>query len=93
MLLVADEDISDADRKDLAAILERRHGKVKLILVDENPRAVIVKTTNVVAPLLRGPDNVLTVGGKRLASVLTSGAVGNLKRRAKEAAGNGQVHE
>ena len=93
MLLVADADLSEAERKDLAAVLERRHGKVKLIAVEGNPRAVIVKTTNEVAPLLRDPESALTVGGKKLASVLTSGAVVNLKRRASEAAANGKVHE
>lgn len=91
--MVADADLSEAERKGLSAILEGRHGKVKLIAVEGNPRAVIVKTTNEVAPLLRSPENGLAIGGKKLTSVLTSGAVGNLKRRASEAAANGKVHE
>lgn len=90
---MADAEISEADKKDLSSILEQRHGKVKLISVDSNPKAVIVKTTNMAAPLLRNVENTLTVGGKSLTPVLTSGAVGNLKRRASEAALNGKVHE
>ena len=82
VLLMANADLSDAEMRDLAAILKERHGEVKLISVNENPRAIIVKTTNYVAPSLRG-DLVLAASGKRLVSVSTSGAVGNLKRRAK----------
>ncbi len=68
-----------------------RRGPAKAIAVKGNPRAVIVKTSNLVAPLLRGDGRDLHVGGKRLVSVLTSGAIGNLKKRATEAAANGQV--
>jgi len=88
---LADAELSDADRKELAAILEGRHGKVKVIAVEGNGRAVIVKTTNQVAPLLRDEGSPLIVGGKKLAPVLTSGAIGNLKNRATEAAANGKV--
>lgn len=93
VLLVADADLSEADKKELTTILEARHGKVKLISVRGNSRAVIVKTTSEAAPLLRDPGARLGVGGKGLVSVLTSGAVGNLKRRASEAAADGEVHE
>lgn len=93
VLLIADADLSEKEKKDLGSVLERRHGKVKLISVDGNPRALIVKTDNRVAPILRAPENTLTIGGKTLKTVLTSGAVVNLKRRASEAHPNGEVHE
>jgi hypothetical protein len=93
VLLVADSDVSESERKELAAILEARHGRVKLVAIEGNPRAVIVKTTEDIARLIRNPGEGLTVRGKRLVSVLTSGAVGKLKRRASEAPTNGQVHE
>ncbi|HUH82710.1 MAG TPA: hypothetical protein VLX33_02385 [Nitrososphaerales archaeon] len=93
VLLVADDVISESERKTLRSILERRHQGDKLIEVRGNPRAVIVKTTNEVASSFRGAEGGLTVGGKKLTSVLTSGAVVNLKRRASEARANGQVHE
>jgi hypothetical protein len=93
VLLLADAGVSESERKELATVLEERHGRVKLIAVEGNPRAVIVKTNNEVAPLLRDPQRELVVGGKRLVAVLTSGGVGKLKRRASEAANNGKVHE
>ena len=93
ILFAADGELTGADIKELATLVERRHHGAKVIEVAGNPRAVILKTTNEAAPLLRVPQAGLTVGGKRLTSVLTSGAVGNLKRRASGAKGNGQVHE
>ncbi len=92
VLLVADWAISESEKKTLRSIIERRHPGDKLIEVQENPRAVIVKTTNEIAPSFRA-EGAPTIGGRRLTAVLTSGAVGNLKKRAAEAASNGQVHE
>jgi hypothetical protein len=82
VLLVADGELSDGDRRDLSVMLERRHGKVTIIPVVKNPRAVIVKTTNAVAPLLRETSGELHLGGKRLVTILTSGSIGKLKNRA-----------
>ena len=82
VLLVADGELSAGDRRDLSAILEKRHGKVTVIPVERNPRAVIVKTTNSVAPLLREMSGELHLDGKRLVTVLTSGSIGKLKSRA-----------
>jgi hypothetical protein len=93
VLLLADADLSDAETKQLSALLEERHPGARLIAVEDNPRAAIVKTTAEVAPLFRDPANRLTIGGKRLTPVLTSGAIGNLKRRASGGAANGKVHE
>lgn len=93
VLLVADEDISESERKVLRTVIERRHPGDRLIEIPGNPRAVIVRTTNEVAPSFRADGGAPTAGGKRLTPVLTSGGVGNLKRRAAEAATNGQVHE
>ena len=93
VLLVADGEISEGEMKKLAAILEQRHRGVKLIRVRDNDHAVVVKTTNAIAPLLRLPQGRVIVGGKTLMTVLTSGAIGKLKKRASEMAVNGQVHE
>jgi len=93
VLFTAEEALSEGEGRQLAEILERRYGKVKVIPVDGNPRAVIVKTTNRTAPLLRALDPKLTVHGKSLTTVLTSGAIGKLKRRAAPAVANGKVHE
>jgi hypothetical protein len=93
VLLVADSELSEHEMKMLRSVIERRHPGDKLIEVQGNPRAVIVKTTNEVAPSFRTTEGAATIGGKKLTAVLTSGAVGNLKRRAAGAATNGQVHE
>jgi hypothetical protein len=82
LLLVADGELSDGDIRDLSVILERRHGKMTVIPVEKNSRAVIVKTTNSLAPLLRQTSGELRPGGKRLVTVLTSGSIGKLKSRA-----------
>ena len=84
VLLVAGEDLSESDMKELSSLLEARHGKVKVIPLESNPRAVIVKTTNAVAPLLRAQSGELRLGEKRLSTVLTSGSIGKLKSRASE---------
>jgi len=84
VLLVADRELSERDRRDLSSMLEGRHGKVTVIPVEKNPRAVIVKTTDSVAPLLREMSGKLCLGGKRLVTVLTSGSIGKLKSRAAE---------
>ncbi|HYB07386.1 MAG TPA: hypothetical protein VEB87_04435 [Nitrososphaerales archaeon] len=93
VLLLADEDLSEPDWRDLSAIMEKRQWKVKLIAVEGNRRAVIVKTGSEFAFKLRDTGNQLSLGRKRLRPVLTSGAIGNLKRRATEGATNGKIHE
>ena len=95
VLLLAGGDLSEGELKELGRILEQRHGKLKLIQVQGNRRAVIVKTTNIVAPVFREQGGRMTIGGKELVAVLTSGAIGKLKKRASwsETQGHGQVPE
>jgi hypothetical protein len=88
---MADGDLSPEELKDLAEVLEKKYGKVKMIPLKENPKAVVVKTDNEIAPMLREPERALLIGRRRIETVLTSGAIVNLKRRASEAATNGQV--
>ena len=82
VLLVAEGELSEGDRRDLSVMLERRYGRVTVIPVEKNPRAAIVKTTSSVVPLLREMSGELHLGGKRLMTVLTSGSIGKLKSRA-----------
>ena len=93
VLLVSERDASETEKKELRAKVERMYRGAKLIEVGGNSRAVILKTTNEVAPLMKGPEWSLEVEGNRWRAALTSGAVGNLKRRAKGVGANGQVHE
>jgi hypothetical protein len=71
--------------------MDRRHQPTKVISVKGSPRTLIVKTTNEVAPKLRGDSESIVIGGKRLVTVLTSGAIVNLKKRASRAGANGKV--
>jgi len=90
---MADGELTSEDMKDLGEVLEKRYGKVKLIPLKENPKAVVVKTDNEIAPVLREPEWELVIGRRRIQAVLTSGAIGKLKRCASKEAANGQVPE
>ena len=84
VLLMAEANLTGEDTKKLMKMLGSRYGKVKLIPVDENPKAVVVKTTNAGAPLFRESISEIMLNGKKLQTVLTSGSIGRLKRRAGE---------
>jgi hypothetical protein len=68
--------------KEVEKILRQRHGELKLIKVKGSTRAVIVKTTNRTASEIRQNSGTLEVSGVELVTVLTSGAIGKLKKRA-----------
>ncbi len=91
VLFISSEDLSQAEVDSFAEAVGRRAGAATVIQVKGTPRALIVKTTNAGASLLRGDGSGLPVGAKRLVSVLTSGAIGNLKKRVPGAAANGKV--
>ncbi len=93
VLLIADSDLAEGDRKEATRVLELRYGAVKVIAVQGSGRALIVKTDNQGAAGLRGLEGGLRVGRARLRTVLTSGAIGKLKREAAGVEDNGQVHE
>ena len=93
VLLFSDDSLSEAEISGLGAILVERFGKARAIPVDGNPRAAIVRTGEPDARVLRAEAVVSGPGGVRLRPVLTSGAIGNLKRSARRAAANGEIHE
>jgi len=96
VLIFSDGDFSEALRRDLAVALEGRYGGAGVIAVDSNPRAVIVKTTDVCAELLRRECEHIRVGKMHLTTVLSSGSIGKLKSRASSGgaeARHGKVHE
>ncbi|MFI5404328.1 MAG: hypothetical protein ACHQYR_01210 [Candidatus Gagatemarchaeaceae archaeon] len=90
---MAEGPLTEEDCKTLGLILGQRHGKVKVIPVASNPRAIIVKTDNSVAPILRESSGQIRLSGMTLVTVLTSGSIGKLKRRASGpgTTGNGKV--
>ena len=91
LLFYAKSNLSEDDLRRFTEVVRGWHQEAKVIPVKGNPRAVIVRTTNQVAPLLRDIKPGIRVGGVELVSVLTSGAIGNLKKRASEAGANGKV--
>lgn len=91
VLLMAEGELSSEEMKGIGEILEGRYGKVKMIPLKENSKAVVVKTDNEIATMMKEPEWSLIIGGKRVKPELTSGAIVNLKRRASVAAANGQV--
>ena len=91
VLLLADGDLSEGEKKGLASELGERYGKVRVIFVQGNSRAFIVRTTNEAAPLMRGAGGGIFVGARKLTTVMTSGGVGKLKRRVSGAEAHGQV--
>ena len=89
---MADSELSEQDMKSLEALLRKRYDPIKVIPVKENRRAAIIKTSNLVAVSLRGKSR-LEFEGKALSCMLTSGAIGNLKRSASESRAIGQVSQ
>jgi len=95
VLFLADGGLSEREVKEFGKILERRHGELKLIQDSGNNSMVIVRTNNVVAPELRQRSGRIALGKKEVVAVLTSGAIGKLKRRASRSTStsSGKVHE
>jgi len=91
VLFLANSILSEEDLRRFSELIGGRLGATKVIAIKENPRAVIVKTTNEAVPLLRDTGAGMRMSRIVLVSVLTSGAIGNLKRRASAAAANGEV--
>ena len=91
VLFYAKSDLSEDDLRRFSEVVRRWHQTAKVIAVSGNPRAVIIRTSNQTAPILRDIKPGIKVGGVEFVSVLTSGAIGNLKKRALEAAANGKV--
>jgi aminoglycoside phosphotransferase family enzyme len=90
VLFFATSELSEGDVRQFSKFVRRWHQGAKVIQVKGNPRALIVKTTNEVAPRLRDLPGI-RIGETELDTILTSGAIGNLKKRASEPAANGKV--
>jgi hypothetical protein len=95
VLYEAKADVSNEELEEVGLILGRRHVGLKVIPVAGSRRALIVKTTDAVAPELRERSGRLTVGGTLVEAVLTSGSIGKLKRIARAGGTNavGKIHE
>jgi hypothetical protein len=85
VLLVAESPLSISDVKGLKAILEKRFSGLKVISLEANPKAIIVKGDESMARALRSEGGITISGGTRFEPRFTSGAIGKLKRRSAEA--------
>ena len=92
VLFLSDSDLDGHDFEAVARIKTSKCRDVKVIPVKENPRAVVVRTTSVDARGLRSGALGMAVGERRLVSISTSGAIGNLKKLALESAAPGRRH-
>ena len=86
VLLEASREMGEAELKKLGEVVQGFPGS-KLITLERNRTMVIAKTTNLVAPILR--EKGVMVGDLALKTVLTSGNIGKLKRRARGEGTNG----
>lgn len=93
ILFRADGHLAEEDLRELATALASKGWKAKVIPVEDDTRWVIVRTDGETASQIRAQGGRIVTGRGPLVSLLSSGAVGKLKRRAREAGEDGQVHE
>ena len=91
VLFSASHPLTEQDMATLQGMLAQRRMAAKVIPVKGNPGALIVKTTNAEVLEVRELGNSARLGGKTLVSVSTSGAIGNLKKRASGATAIGEI--
>jgi hypothetical protein len=84
LLLSAEGGLSSEDEKRLTRLLEERYERFSLIRVRGHQDHMIVKTDGRSAEQMRELFDDVEIEGKRVRSVLTSGCIGKLKRRAGE---------
>lgn len=94
-VLVSSGAVTPDEQKTFLRYVEQRYGKVKAIQVDGKPGLMVLKTDVGGAQGMRESLAEVKVAGVHSATVLTSGCIGKLKRRAAESKGsdNDEVHE
>ena len=83
VLIQADGKLSPGQLETLTKMLEQRHGKLGLTLLDSAQTSLIVKTDNAVAIDIRKSLNGAKFGDRAVGTVLASGSIGKLKRRVR----------
>ena len=83
VLIQAEGRLSPEDLSTLTRMLEQRHGSMGMTLVESQSTSLIVKTDRVAAEAIRESLASASFGGTRVRTVLTSGNIGKLKRRAQ----------
>jgi hypothetical protein len=84
VLLATNRNLLPEDCKNLGRLLEQRHGRITVIPVEAIANRLIIKTNAVEASAMRHTVASMEVHGVNVVSLLTSGCIGKLKRRAAE---------
>jgi hypothetical protein len=84
MLISAEGRLTEEDRKTLAQNARKMELKIVLIPVVGRDDFVILKTNVMDARVIRESILDLAPGGKKLSTVITSGCIGKLKKRATQ---------
>jgi len=95
ILLEADGMMNASELDTLTRLLERRHGKLAMTLVERPRTALIVKTDRVAVSAIRETCTDLSLGDRRVKTILTSGSIVKLKRIAQRSSARefGEVSE
>jgi hypothetical protein len=95
LLIQADGRLTPQELETLTRMLEQRHGRLGLTALEAPGTSLIVKTDRQGAEDIRASLAGAKFGDKSVATVLTSGNIGKLKRRVQGsfARDHGQVHE
>jgi RNase P/RNase MRP subunit POP5 len=83
VLIQAEGKLAADELSTLTRTLQQRHGNLGFTLIDDKRTSLIVKTDRAVAEGIRESLAAATFGGTRVTTVLTSGSIGKLKRRAR----------
>ncbi|MBI3860019.1 MAG: SCP2 sterol-binding domain-containing protein [Thaumarchaeota archaeon] len=84
VLFESDSDLSEEEFQELGRVITKRHGEMPIIGLAASRRAMIVRTTAEVAARMREPEATIDIRGKTVKTVLVSGAIGKLKKRAEK---------
>lgn len=87
LLIQAEGRLSPEQLSTLTRMLEQRHGKLEITLLDSPQTSLILKTVGSVSEGIRESLSDASFGGTRVKTVLTSGNIGKLKRRARGSSG------
>jgi hypothetical protein len=91
VLIQAEGRLPNNELSKLTRMLEQRHGSLGFTLIDSPRTSLIVKTDRAVADDIRRSFENATFGGTRVKTIMTSGNIGKLKRRAQESSATENV--
>jgi len=87
LLLQGESSLSSLEAKELEEALQKDPGGIKMIGLPDNDKAFVLKTSGETVMKLRRSKWVASINGKTFVPVLTSGAIGKLKKKLREEKG------